>query len=38
MYVYLYSQILKENKDVTDHKSWDSNDLWKGELQQRRDI
>ena len=27
MDVYLYSQILKENKDVTDHKSWDSNDL-----------
>lgn len=27
MDIYLYSQILKENKDVTDHKSRDSDDL-----------
>ena len=38
MDVYLYSQILKENKDVTDHKSRDRDDLWKGELQRGRDI
>jgi len=38
MDVYLYSQILKENKDVTDHKRQDRDDLWKGELQRRRDI
>lgn len=27
MDIYLYSQILMENKDVTDHKSRDSDDL-----------
>lgn len=37
MDVYLPSQILKKSKEVNDRKSRDSDYLWKGELQWRRD-
>ena len=38
MDVYLSSQILKKSKEVNDHKSRDGDNLWKGELQCRRDM